>query len=139
MKAGLLTGTIVALGIMLTAPLAQADEAPGYSEAKLVKLSQAKNAQACMAFEATFSQPLKEKPTALLDVEQNNLIDGVISFILKVTQLGSNRYSLSMKTADQKSCAQLRRAHDSMTVLVEGGVGQDNRALLPDQQTFLSR
>lgn len=116
-----------------------ADETLGYSNAKLVSLSKAKTSGACMSFEATFSEPLKEKPRALLDVEQNNLIDGVISFILKVTQLGSNRYSLSMETADSTSCATLQKEQDAMTVLVEGGLGSDNRSILPDQQTFNSR
>ena len=138
------TGLIVAtLGFILLAfPAWAQDSGPsGFSDARLTSLQPIDGgpSKACLNFEARYSKPLKERPIATLDVERSNMIDGVISFILKVTQLGNQRYNFAMETKDPRSCEELKKSKEAISVMVDGAVGPDGRSVLPDEETFRFR
>lgn len=141
MNGKLLIGTILTLDIALgaAAVFAQDPSEPlGFSKARLTSVAPTKphNSKACLNFEATFSAPLKERPNAILDFVKSDLIDGVLSFMLKVTPLGKKRYALTMETDDPRNCEDLKKSGRKVMVTVDGAVGPDGRDVLPDQQTF---
>ncbi len=92
--------------------------------------------QICLNFEATFSQPLQKEPSALLDVERMNSIEGVKSFQLKVTRRSPKSYDLSVVETDSSKCSLLRSGGDNMAISIEGARGMDGLPILPDQRNI---
>ena len=117
---------------------ALAQDSSGYSSSRLTSLKPNKPAnEECVNFEATFSEPLKENPSVTLDIEKQHLIDGVISFLLKVTPFGPKKYRFSlMENSQDKKCAIVKQPPGDFSVTVEGSKGSDGRPLLPDQKSF---
>ncbi len=139
MKTKLIATFVMVLALAASSSLAQDPSEPqGFSKARLTSVAPAKShdSKACLNFEATFSGPLKERPSAILDFVKSDLIDGVLSFMLKVTPLGKKRYALTMETDDPRSCTELKRGGRKVMVTVDGAVGPDGRDVLPDQKTF---
>ena len=109
----------------------------GFSESKLTSLKALKgNANSCVNFEAHFSHPLKEKPTALLDIEKSNLIEGVISLILRVTSLGPKSYRFSLDSENLGNCGLLKTSGNQISITVQNAKGADGLPILPDQREF---
>ena len=122
--------------ILMRADFGFAQDSVGYSRTKLKSLSAVRTNDACLAFDAEYSGPMKDAPTALADVEKVHRIEGVVSTILDVIRLGPSRYRLQMKTDSAAACRAMVKKGENVSVSVQGGTGRDDLPVLPDQRSF---
>lgn len=130
------TFIISAAGLAIFAGLAQAEDSDA-SNASLRSMKAIKvkgQSDACAAFEATYSKPLKSTPTAILDIEQNYGINGIVSKFLEVIMDGAERVRLLVK--DPELCAKIRSDAQRVTITLQDGADEKGLPLLPEGRTF---
>ncbi|HLG19287.1 MAG TPA: hypothetical protein VI895_05660 [Bdellovibrionota bacterium] len=136
---GALIGVLL-VNVAAGVPLALAQESGGFSRTRLTQIapvSKSPNSKnSCLSFEAAFSGPLKEKPNAIVDIENLHTIEGVISILMNVSQQSKSRYRLDLFTDDEACKALISNKDDNISVTVDGGTGSDGLPILPDERNF---
>jgi hypothetical protein len=134
------TSRIFALVVLFLGGIHIAYGQTGFSSTKLVSLKPHKaSGRACVNLEATFSDSLRTLPSAMMESEDSSIIDGAISFALKVTRLNPKRYLLSLISSGEKECAVLKSNVRNVSVTIDGATSRDGKTLLPEQKRFSTR
>ncbi len=106
-------------------------------EVKAIRTASSSEPNTCVAFEAEFSKPLAAQPKAFLHIQQ--VYNTIVSALLKVTKIGSNKYALSLVASDPGECPSFN-SDQSALVTVSGAMGgSDQREVLPQEREFSSK
>ncbi len=106
------------------------EQAPdGFSDVEVKQISESRLHKGCLDLEAEFSGPLSQTPTAVLDAEQADGLEGVITQIMNVFSIGPTRYHLSIQ--DPEACKALRNSQKPVSITVEDGKALDGTHLFP--------
>jgi len=83
----------------------------GFGNSKLTQVTPVKKkAGECVSFEATFSEPLNHKPSAVLDIERffTNLLDAAILEVTKVTgDSTGKKYRMALTATTSEGCPKI--------------------------------
>jgi hypothetical protein len=126
---------VVAIALALLSANALFSQEGGFSKTELQKIRKLGSKSGCANFEATYSAPLTEKPTAMLDLEKSHLIQGVFSRVLDVVAVNPTTYQ--MKVTDPEACETLKGQQVSITIT--DGKGSDGKTLFPAERSLSLR
>ena len=90
--------------------------------------------KACASFEATFDSAIKGNPTAILDVEENYGINGIVSKLLKAIIVSAKK--LRLVVTDEETCKALQTSGKKVSVTIQDGEGTDGLPLFPESKEF---
>ncbi len=94
----------------------------------------AKKSGECMSFEASFSEPLDQKPSAMLDIEQHFV--NLYNKFLEVTKIGEKKYRMTLLASTTESCPQIQDGTRITISTLNGTEKQDSYQTLPSSITF---
>ena len=101
---------------------------------QIKKISTPSSKEGCLKFVATYSKPLQNKPTAVLDVDTSNLFEGLITLAMDVIALSPKKYEVDVN--DPEVCKTLKETHSSVVLSLADAVGTDGREVLPSGEIF---
>jgi hypothetical protein len=112
----------------------------GFGDSKLTQVSPVKKKSGeCVSFEATFSEPLDRKPSAVLDIERyfTNLLNAAILEVTKdADDPSGKKYRMALTASTTEGCPIIEE-DSQLTISTYSGREKDaDRQILPESVTF---
>lgn len=110
-------------------------ELGGFGESKLTNVAPVKKkAGECVSFEASYSEPLKQSPSAMLDIEHH--FNNILNAFLEVTKISDKKYRMTLSATTDEGCPSIA-PESRLTISTYNGAEQsDGMQTLPQSVTF---
>lgn len=96
-----------------------------------------KNPGECLSFEASFSEPLDRKPSAVVDIERHFV--NMVNAFLEVTKISGDKYRMALTAKTAEGCPKIE---DDSRVTISTYSGEDSAdqkgQTIPQAITFTS-
>ncbi|MCC7460350.1 MAG: hypothetical protein IT286_03510 [Proteobacteria bacterium] len=128
--------TAVILGSFSVTHAQDAIQLGGFGGSKLTNLTPVKKKTGeCVSFEASYSEPLKQSPSAQLDIEHHFV--NLVNAFLEVTKISDNKYRMALTATTDEGCPAIEQ-DSRLTISTYSGKEQaaGEMQTLPQSVTF---